>query len=64
LPNPYGDAFLEAKVVDILPKEIKVVLRQKEDELHPYTLKDFTVSYEDCQKLTYGANDVSDMVDL
>lgn len=41
-----------------------VVLRQKEDELNPYSLKDYAVSYEDCQKLTYGAKDVSDMVDL
>jgi hypothetical protein len=64
LPNPSDDAFLEAKVVDIKPKEIIVVLRQKEDELNPYSFKDYPVPYEDCQKLTYGPHDVSDMVDL
>jgi myosin heavy subunit len=29
-----------------------------------YDEKRYTASYDECQKLTYGSNDVPDMVDL
>lgn len=62
--NPSKDAFLEAKVIAIAPKEITISLRQPEEEGIVYDNKQFNVAYEDCQKLTYGACDVADMVDL
>ena len=64
LPNASADAFIEAKVTNIIPKEIMVVLKQGEEESAGYTLREYGVPYEDCQKLTYGQHDVSDMVDL
>jgi myosin heavy subunit len=63
LPNPHQDAFLEAKVSKIEPKEIIVAIREGEED-SSYSLKEYAVGYEDCQKLTYGQHDVSDMVDL
>lgn len=51
-------------MVNITAKEIQVNLRQVDEEGLSYDSKQYSVPYEDCQKLTYGANDVSDMVDL
>jgi hypothetical protein len=62
--NPSKDAFLEARVVAIAPKEITIALRQVEEEGIHYDSRQLTVAYEDCQKLTYGPSDVPDMVDL
>lgn len=62
--NPSNDAFLEACVVGISPKEIAINLRQGEEEGVHYDCRPHAVAYEDCQKLTYGPSDVPDMVDL
>lgn len=34
------------------------------DDSNSYSIKEYAVPYDNCQKLTYGPSDVSDMVDL
>lgn len=55
-PNPYEDAFLEGKVADISDKEVTIDLAESETRVK--------APIENVLKLTYGPNDVSDMVDL
>lgn len=52
--NPSEDTFLEGKVVEIHKKDAIISINQLEHR----------VQLEDCLKLTYGAIDVADMVDL
>jgi hypothetical protein len=55
--NP-DDVFLEAKVVDFSEDSEKVKVELIDNHVQLVT------TLENCFKLTYGASDVSDMVDL
>lgn len=55
-PNPDEDAFLEAKVVDNNEKEVTVDLVD--------SMQRVKAPIQNVLKLTYGPNDVADMVDL
>ena len=55
-PNPYEDAFLEGKVLDHTEKEVIIDLVDAE--------KTVRAPIDHVLKLTYGPNDVADMVDL
>lgn len=55
-PNPFEDAFLEGKVVDHNTKEVVIGLVDADQVVK--------APINNVLKLTYGPNDVADMVDL